>query len=57
MMTTANLPADMRFDPDDPIAKAVRGSGLRVECRHGDPTCPRCITAAARALVATERAS
>lgn len=54
MFTTADLPADMQFNPE-PQALAVRGSGLTVTCRHGDPHCPTCITRAARALVDAQR--
>lgn len=56
MFTTAHLPSDMRYDPENPQAKAVRGSGLTITCRHGDATCPRCIVQAARELVAATSA-
>lgn len=52
LMTTADLPDDMQFDPDNPTSRAVRASGLQVVCRHGDPGCPRCITEAARRVIA-----
>lgn len=50
MFTTADLPEDFRYDPDA-VARAVRESGLTIECRHGDPRCPRCIQDAAARLV------
>lgn len=52
MFTTADLPDNMRYDPDEQ-ARAVRESGLTIECRHGDPHCPRCIREAARKVAAT----
>lgn len=60
MLTTADLPGDMQFMPEDPATRAVRGSNLALSviCRHGDPGCPVCIVAAARRLVeATDTAS
>ncbi len=53
--TTADLPEDMQYDAD--AAAAVRATGLTIECRHGDPTCPRCIREAAQRLVTTPRGS
>lgn len=52
LMTTADLPEDMRYDPDNATSRAVRASGLRVVCRHGNPECARCITDAARRVIA-----
>ncbi len=52
MFTTADLPDDMRYDPDNPTTHAVRDSRLTIECRHGDPRCNRCIREAAATLVA-----
>lgn len=49
LMTTAHLPDDMRYDPDT----TIRGSGLTIECHHGDPRCPVCIRAAVARLAAT----
>lgn len=53
MFTTADLPADMRYD--HAAAAAVAASGLTITCRHGDPHCPTCILAATTAL--TRRAT
>lgn len=50
MWTTEQLPAEFRYDP----APEVRGSGLTIACRHQDPTCPLCIRAAARRIVAAQ---
>lgn len=50
-LTTADLPADMQHRPDTPAARAVKGSGLTITCRHGDRVCERCIVAAARSIV------
>lgn len=54
MFTTADLPLDMQYRPEDETTRAVRGSGLTIECVHGDDTCPRCIAAAARAIAAAD---
>lgn len=50
--TTADLPPDMQYDPV--AAARIRESGLTIECRHGDPRCPRCIQDAATRLVTTK---
>lgn len=49
MFTTADLPDDMQYQPD----QAVAASGLTINCRHRDPHCPRCIRAAAHLLETT----
>lgn len=51
LRTTADLPEDMQYDAE--AAAAVRATGLTIECRHGDPTCPRCIRAAVTRLAST----
>lgn len=52
MFTTADLPLGMQFRPEDQVSAAARESGVTVDCRHGDPRCPTCLAAAARAILA-----